>query len=134
MATAAELGYEILEVARRWRRARVTLRAVLDKKSATAADIATAKREYNALMDKLEVLVGKLEALVQGRGLVKRKGKPFPWRELFGVAAAGIQTLGEVLDKTDGLAGGGARPAQRVKSRIVGKDGVVEAEIMEDDE
>ncbi len=135
MATAAELGYQILEIARRWRKARIAMREVLDRRSASKADIASAKREYNELMDKLEALVGRLEALAQGRGIVRKKGKPFPWKELFGAAAVGIQTLSDVIGQVDGLASGTHKPkGRRVVGRVINQDGSVEADITENDE
>ncbi len=117
-APPAHLGIEILNAARRWARARVILRRVLDSKKATPADVEARKRQYNKTSTELEVVVGRLERALQAQGNavpMTRRAPPFPWEQLFNMLATGVK------EATDARPPGAPIP---VKATII--DAVVE--------
>ncbi len=97
----AKLGVEGLKKARDWMLARVALRRVMDSKSAPAAQLEAAKREYNKKADELEKAMFLLEKHVRDSGArfpttaTQKKGeaKPFPWQSFLGMVAAGAGAL-----------------------------------------
>lgn len=114
---AGRLGIEIVNAARRWAKARAVCRRLLDSKRAHPQEVEVARKSYLKASDEMEVLVGKLEAVMRLSGLVvpmnRRPKKPFPWKPLIsGIAdftkalEAAINTpkdtiQAEVVDVTD---------------------------------
>lgn len=103
MDQASHFAVEALNAARRWTYARVLLRKTLDSKSASPSQIEKAKVEYNKAAEELEKLVLRLERLIRGNGKQVPANRrvptaPFPWRELFGMVAAGAKAVENALD------------------------------------
>lgn len=102
MDHASLLAIEILKGSRRWVASRVALRRALDSKSATPKQIETAQKGNQAAAEELEALVMRLERFLHNSGKpfpIKRGqgGKPFPWKEMFGVIATGAKAVESAL-------------------------------------
>jgi hypothetical protein len=101
---ASHLAIETLNASRRWVQARVTLRRVLDSKTATPAAVEKAKASYNQTAGELEALVLRLERFLhmQGKTVSSKRGSvaasPFPLREFLGMVAAGAKAVSEALE------------------------------------
>jgi hypothetical protein len=100
--TAPRLAIEILNAARRWVQARAGLRRALDSKAAPPQAVEKAKAAYNKSAEELERLVTQLERTLQieGTRVPNKRGQssPFPWRELFGMVAAGAKAVESALE------------------------------------
>lgn len=101
---ASLIGIEILKSARRWVASRVMMRRVLDSKSATKAQVDKAQKDNIQAAEELEGLVMRLERYLHnsgkrfptGRGR-QAGGGNFPWREMFGMVAAGARAVESAL-------------------------------------
>lgn len=108
MDHASVIAIEILKSARRWVASRVAMRRVMDSKSATPKQLEQAQAANKKAAEDLEVLVMRLERFLHNSGqkFPIKKGSdkgPFPWREMFGMVAAGAKAVESAL-------GEGARP------------------------
>jgi hypothetical protein len=103
--SGSAIAIEILKAARRWAQLRVVLRRTLDSKSATPQQLEKIKREHHHASDELEALVMKLEKhlLTTGKTFSNKRGSPFPWREMFGMVAAGAKAVENALDTPPGI-------------------------------
>ncbi len=101
---ASVLAIEALNGARRWVQSRIALRRALDSKAAPPQKVEKAKAEYNKSAEELEALIIRLERYLQNTGrkvpLKRNAATPFPWRELFGMVAAGAKAVETALDGT----------------------------------
>lgn len=93
----------LVDTARRWASLRVRYRKQLDSKSADEKELEKTKKALLKETDRLERAVGAFERtyrrfLASGRDL-KKKGGPFPWKELLGVVAAGTSALDKALSQ-----------------------------------
>lgn len=110
------MAVEVLKAARRWVQYRVVLRRTLDSKRATPQQVEKAKREHHLASDELEGLVMKLERhlLSTGKSFSTKRGpgSPFPFREFFGMVAAGAKAVETAL-------GGTKAPPGVVEARVI---------------
>jgi len=99
---SARLAVETLNTARRWVQARVTLRRALDSKTAPPAAVERAKAAYTKATEELEGNVLRLERMLhaQGKTVPSKRGSTtqFPYREFFGMVAAGAKAVSEALE------------------------------------
>lgn len=114
MDHASLIAVEILKGARRWVASRVAMRRVMDSKSATPKQLETAQKNNQKAAEDLEGLVMRLERFLHNSGqkFPIKKGPdkgPFPWREMFGMVAAGAKAVESAL-------GEGVRPIIDVDS------------------
>jgi len=94
---AKHLGFEVVERARKWAKARVTLRKVLDSKSAKPEAIEKAKLAFAKASDELELIVVQVEKLM-ARGVLKKKSsKPIDWAALANAAVVAAQAVEKVV-------------------------------------
>jgi hypothetical protein len=107
--TAPAIAVEILKAARRWAQVRVVLRRTLDSKKATPQQTEKAKRDHHLASDELEALVMQLEKhlLATGKSFSTKRGPAsaaaFPWREMFGMVAAGAKAVETALGAPAGV-------------------------------
>ena len=95
------LALETLAAARRWARVRAKLRRLLDSKSAPAADVNQARGAYSKASDELELSVRRLEKFMVANGQkmsMKRATPPFPWQQMLGAVAAGLQAVDTAIN------------------------------------
>lgn len=121
----ARHAIEVLNAARRWVQARLLLKRTLDSKAATSQQVDKCKASYNKAAEELEALVVKLERVLHANGktVTTKRGageSPFPWRELFGMVAAGAKAVETALDPV--------APAKSVVTKAAQKIIDVEAE------
>jgi hypothetical protein len=78
------------------------LRRALDSKAAPPQAVEKAKAAYNKSAEELERLVTQLERtlLAEGTRVPNKRGQssPFPWKELFGMVAAGAKAVEHALE------------------------------------
>ena len=129
-ATLAHLGVEALNTARRWALSRLTLRRVLDSKTAPASAVEKAKRDYQKNTDDLEKVMLQLEKRLVDSGAnipsSKSKGpqKQFPWKQFLGMIAEGAKALETAVGSKESVAGAtsdGFVRAEVIDSKPVGK-------------
>lgn len=91
------LGFEVVERARRWAKARNTLRKLMDSKSAKPEAVEKAKALYVKASDELEQVARQVEALASKGALRRKPQKPFDWGALANAAAVAAKVVEEVV-------------------------------------
>jgi hypothetical protein len=112
---------KVVEAARKWLRSRTKLRAAMAKK-ASAKSVERLRKAHIADADKLEAAVlafEKIFTMLQRGGASPKRSKgpskPFPWKDVLGVAAAGLGALDKVVNTQ-------AQP-EYVKATVIDDDG-----------
>jgi hypothetical protein len=118
----SRLAVEALNAARRWVQARLLLKRTLDSKAASPQHVDKCKTAYNKAAEELEAIIVKLERALHANGktvpLKRGAGEaPFPWRELFGMVAAGAKAVETALDPV---------APKTVAAKVVGKVKVID--------
>jgi len=92
---------KLVDTARNWAMLRIRYRKMLDSKSADDKELEKTKKALLQTTDRLErAVIGFEKAyrkLLAGGKDLKKKGGPFPWKELLGVVAAGTSALDKAL-------------------------------------
>lgn len=95
---------KLVDTARRWAALRTRYRKQLDSKSADEKELEKTKKALLQETDRLERAVVAFERayrkfLAGGKDL-KKKGGPFPWKELLSVVASGAGALDKALSQS----------------------------------
>jgi len=94
MASVPQTAKQIIIAARRWARARIEYRKLLDSKSANEKKVAKAKKKLIEETDKLEVVVIEFEKALRAHKPKKGTRVNVPWKTIFGVMGA----IGRAVD------------------------------------